>query len=54
MNFGHVGPNTGREPLDWKEFMAKGAGQSGAHVEMEANEPAFILATSGTTARPKR
>ncbi len=39
--------------LDWKDFMAKGAGQSGAHVEMESNEPAYILATSGTTAKPK-
>ena len=30
-----------------------GEGHSGAHVEMEANEPAYILATSGTTAKPK-
>jgi acetyl-CoA synthetase len=39
--------------LSWDDFLAGGKGQSGAHVEMEANEPAFILATSGTTARPK-
>ncbi|HEX7253421.1 MAG TPA: AMP-binding protein, partial [Thermoanaerobaculia bacterium] len=39
--------------IAWEEFLSKGAGQSGAHVEMESNEPAFILATSGTTARPK-
>jgi len=39
--------------LTWKEFLDRGQGQSGAHVEMEANEPAFILATSGTTAKPK-
>ena len=39
--------------LSWEEFVAQGAGQSGAHVAMEANEPAFILATSGTTAKPK-
>ncbi|HEY1433757.1 MAG TPA: acetate--CoA ligase [Thermoanaerobaculia bacterium] len=37
----------------WEEFLERGRGQSGAHVEMEANEPAFILATSGTTAKPK-
>ncbi|MEO8430785.1 MAG: acetate--CoA ligase [Acidobacteriota bacterium] len=39
--------------LPWSEFLARGDGQSGAHVPMESNEPAFILATSGTTARPK-
>src|SRR5436190_12965957 len=37
----------------WEDFLARGAGQSGAHVVMESNEPAFILATSGTTAKPK-
>jgi acetyl-CoA synthetase len=42
----------GRE-LDWDEFLAGGAGHSSAHEEMEANEPAYILATSGTTAKPK-
>jgi acetyl-CoA synthetase len=39
--------------LGWDRFIGGGAGQSGAHVEMEANEPAYILATSGTTAKPK-
>ena len=39
--------------LTWQEFLAKGEGGSGTYVEMEANEPAFILATSGTTAKPK-
>ena len=39
--------------IDWTTFLADGKGQSSDHVEMEANEPAFILATSGTTARPK-
>ena len=39
--------------LDWSEFLAKAAEQDGAHVPMEANEPAYILATSGTTAKPK-
>ncbi|MFN8620275.1 MAG: acetate--CoA ligase [Chloroflexota bacterium] len=39
--------------LLWPEFLARGKGQSNGYVVMEANEPAFILATSGTTARPK-
>ncbi len=43
----------GPRELDWAEFLAGGEGHDGAHLEMEANEPAFILATSGTTARPK-
>ena len=37
----------------WDEFLAGGAGHDDAHEVMEANEPAFILATSGTTATPK-
>ena len=37
----------------WDEFLGTGEGQSGEHVVMESNEPAFILATSGTTAKPK-
>ena len=39
--------------LTWPEFLAAGVGHPTEHAEMEANEPAFILATSGTTARPK-
>jgi acetyl-CoA synthetase len=39
--------------LDWEDFLATGAVGDGSHVEMEANEPAYILATSGTTAKPK-
>ena len=39
--------------MPWSEFVAQGAGHSGAHEVMESNEPAFILATSGTTAKPK-
>ena len=39
--------------IPWEDFLSRGAGQSGAHVAMESNEPAFILATSGTTAKPK-
>jgi acetyl-CoA synthetase len=42
----------GRDLL-WKEFLALAAGQSDEYEEMEANEPAYILATSGTTAKPK-
>ena len=43
---------SGRD-ITWDEFLAGGAGQDTGHVAMEANEPAFILATSGTTATPK-
>jgi acetyl-CoA synthetase len=39
--------------LTWDDFMARGSGQSGDCVPMESNEPAYILATSGTTAKPK-
>lgn len=39
--------------LSWDKFLQLGAGQSSEHSVMEANEPAFILATSGTTAKPK-
>src|SRR5262249_53048008 len=39
--------------LEWAEFLALGAGQGSGHAVMEANEPAYILATSGTTAKPK-
>jgi acetyl-CoA synthetase len=37
----------------WDSFLAGGRGRPTAHEVMEANEPAFILATSGTTAKPK-
>jgi acetyl-CoA synthetase len=37
----------------WDDFLAKGEGQSGTYEAMEANDPAYILATSGTTATPK-
>ena len=39
--------------IDWDAFLAGGAGSATHAEEMEANEPAYILATSGTTARPK-
>lgn len=39
--------------IPWDTFLAGAEGQSGLWESMEANEPAFILATSGTTAKPK-
>ena len=39
--------------LDWEDFLAGGAGASGAVEEVAATDPVFILATSGTTATPK-
>jgi acetyl-CoA synthetase len=39
--------------IRWMEFLARGRGVSGEHAVMESNDPSFILATSGTTARPK-
>jgi acetyl-CoA synthetase len=42
-----------RDGSDWSDFLARGEGGDGSYVAMEANEPAYILATSGTTAKPK-
>ena len=42
-----------KNELSWRDFLAAGAGHDDTHVELEANEPAYILATSGTTAKPK-
>ena len=42
-----------KSEVSWRDFLAAGAGHDDAHVELEANEPAYILATSGTTAKPK-
>jgi len=39
--------------LSWPQFLEQGDGQDTSHAVMESNEPAFILATSGTTAKPK-
>jgi acetyl-CoA synthetase len=47
-----VSMKAGRD-LMWDEFLSRGAGQDGGHVALESDEPAFILATSGTTAKPK-
>ncbi len=49
---GETPMRAGRDIL-WEEFLTRAEGQSGNYVTMEANEPAFILATSGTTATPK-
>jgi acetyl-CoA synthetase len=38
---------------EWADFLASGEGQPGDFEPLEANEPAWILATSGTTAKPK-
>ncbi len=43
---------TGRD-ISWQEFLALGEGGSGDVEWLESNEPAYILATSGTTAKPK-
>ena len=39
--------------LAWDDLIAAGAGQSGEPADTDAEDPAFILATSGTTAKPK-
>ena len=44
---------TAGRDVTWDDFLAGGRGQDDAHVELESNEPAYILATSGTTAKPK-
>ena len=46
-------PMTSGRDLSWDDFLAGGKGHSGAFEPMEANDPAYILATSGTTATPK-
>jgi acetyl-CoA synthetase len=50
---GDGAPMQEQRDLTWQAFLARGEGRSGAYVVMEANEPAYILATSGTTATPK-
>jgi acetyl-CoA synthetase len=51
-----TGEPTSMQPgrdITWEEFLGYAEGQSGDYVPMESNEPAYILATSGTTAKPK-
>ena len=50
---GEAVPMKAGRDIEWPEFLAYGEGHSGEHVPMESNEPAYILATSGTTAKPK-
>jgi len=46
-------PMTPGRDITWDDFLAEADGEDDSHVECESNEPAFILATSGTTAKPK-
>jgi acetyl-CoA synthetase len=46
-------PDGNAREISWDDFLARGEGQSSDVEKMEANEPAWILATSGTTAKPK-
>lgn len=46
-------PWTQGRDIAWDEFLAGADGNDGGYVHMESNEAAFILATSGTTAKPK-
>ena len=39
--------------ITWQQFLEAGEGRSAEPVFLESNTPAYILATSGTTARPK-
>src|SRR5438094_2573767 len=47
-----VSMQPGRD-ITWQEFLSHAEGHKGDYVPMESNEPAYILATSGTTAKPK-
>jgi acetyl-CoA synthetase len=42
-----------RAHMSWQDFLGHADRQDSSHALMESNEPAFILATSGTTAKPK-
>jgi acetyl-CoA synthetase len=39
--------------ISWSDFLRGAHSESGAHAITESNDPAFVIATSGTTARPK-
>ena len=49
---GDVEMTAGRD-VPWEEALERGAGAGTSHVETSANDPAFILPTSGTTGKPK-
>jgi acetyl-CoA synthetase len=44
---------TAGRDIYWDDFLAEGRDSGGAVEWLESNEPAYILATSGTTAKPK-
>lgn len=46
-------PLTPGRDLDWPTFQERGKDQSGDFEVLESNDPAYILPTSGTTAKPK-
>jgi acetyl-CoA synthetase len=46
-------PMTAGRDITWPKFLELAEGQDSSPVELESNEPAYILATSGTTAKPK-
>jgi acetyl-CoA synthetase len=46
-------PSRAGSHMSWDDFLLQGQGHDAGHTVMESNEPAFILATSGTTAKPK-
>jgi acetyl-CoA synthetase len=50
---GDSGGPEGLHDISWNDFLNGGVGQNSDCERMEANEPAWILATSGTTAKPK-
>jgi len=50
---GDSAPSGASRDLDWAGFLAAGADRRSDPESMEANDPAFLLATSGTTATPK-
>ena len=43
----------GQRQMRWDDFLTRGAGQDTSVADTAAEDPAFILATSGTTAKPK-
>ncbi|HEY7736033.1 MAG TPA: acetate--CoA ligase [Candidatus Limnocylindrales bacterium] len=50
-NGGSRPPRNGE--LSWDDLLRSGEGHDGGSADTEATDPAFILATSGTTAKPK-
>ena len=47
------GSMTRPRDMTWAEFLAAGVGQDGGLADTTSDDVAFILATSGTTAKPK-